>query len=237
MERHSTLPEVDWSGSSVSGTNIQNIILVRARREALVRAAIDVFYEKGYHRSRVADVANAAGVSHGTVYNYVTCKEDLLYMICEDHFRGYERIVGAALEQARSPVQRLDALLKATVEVIFQYRKHYVVMLRELHHVDRTKRRAFFSLAAEQRKLCESVLRDVAKDEKILMEDPLITANLLVYLPKMIVSRGWDLKDKVSDEKVAEGLLAFMRRGLGLRAPRRARKSRLTRGRLRTAVE
>jgi AcrR family transcriptional regulator len=226
MGRPVTSTESNWTASAAAGASVKSAVLVQARREALVRAAIDVFCEKGFHQSRVIDVANAAGVSHGTIYNYVSCKEDLLYLVCEEHFRGYEQIVGAALAKAETPRERLDALLRATIDVIFKYRKHFTVMLRELHHVDPIKRRAFFNLAAGQRKLIQAVLKDVAKREPILIDDPLVTANILVYLPKMVVSRGWDFKGKVDDEAVKQMLLAFMQRGLGLKPQRKQRRKR-----------
>ena len=40
------------------------------KRDALLRAAIDVFAERGYFNAQVADVARAAGVAAGTVYLY-----------------------------------------------------------------------------------------------------------------------------------------------------------------------
>jgi AcrR family transcriptional regulator len=212
-------------GPGVSDASVKNSILVKARRSAIVQAAVEVFFEKGYHVSRIVDVADAAGVSHGTIYNYVSCKEDLLYLVCEEHFRGYEEIVGAAVATAKSPREKLDALLRATIEVVLKYRKHFVVMLRELHHVESSKRRAFFALAAEQRKYIQKVLCDVSKESPLLMENPLITANILVYLPKLIVSRGWDLKNEVDDRTMTDALVAFMRRGLGLRKES-ARRSR-----------
>jgi AcrR family transcriptional regulator len=199
-----------------AGTSIKNPILVRERRAALVRAAIDVFSAKGYHASRVADVAQAAGISQGTVYNYVGSKEDLLYMVCEDHLRGYERIVTSAMAKVTEPRERLEALLRATIEAIFSYRKHYIVMLRELHLVERERRRAFMRLAAEQRKICEDILCEIAQQEGFDVGNSLITANLMIFLPSFIISRGWDLRGKVSDEEIADTLVAFMRRGLGL---------------------
>jgi AcrR family transcriptional regulator len=48
------------------------------RPEALFQAALDVFARHGYRASRLEDVAKAAGVSKGTVYNYFENKEDLL---------------------------------------------------------------------------------------------------------------------------------------------------------------
>lgn len=45
----------------------------------------------------------------------------------------------------------------------------------------------------------------------------MVTANILVYLPKMVVSRGWDFRGKVDDEAVGQMLMNFMQRGLGLK--------------------
>jgi hypothetical protein len=123
--------------------------------------------------------------------------------------------------KARSPREKLEALLRATIAVVFKYRKNFVVMLRELHHVESNKRRAFFALAAEQRKYIQKILRDVSKETPLLMEHPLITANILVYLPKLIVSRGWDMKNEVDDHTISEALVVFMQRGLGLRKEHR----------------
>ena len=195
-------------------SSVKNPILVRERRRALIDAAVRIFFNKGYHACRVADVAEAAGISQGTVYNYVNSKEDLLFMIVEDHFLAYERIVTSALASARTSREKLDALLKGTVEAIFSYRKHYVVMLRELHHVEKNRRRAFMRLAAEQRKFCEDILVEIAGQENLKIGNPLLMSNLMVFLPSFLISRGWDFHGKVSEEEVAEFLIDFMERGL-----------------------
>ena len=199
-------------------TNVKNPILVRERRLALVRAAVEVFFAKGYHACRVADVAEAAGISQGTVYNYINSKEDLLYMIVEDHLVGYERIVMAALKGARSSREKFEALLRGTVEAIFNYRKHYLVMLRELHHVERNRRRTFMELAAAQRKICEDILIEIAQEEKLDMSNSLLVSNLMIFLPSFIISRGWDFHKKVSDHEVADFLIGFMKKGLRMDA-------------------
>ena len=54
----------------------------------LIEAAIEVFIAKGYRRTHMADVARAAGVSQGTLYNYVESKEALFYLILD---RGFNR--------------------------------------------------------------------------------------------------------------------------------------------------
>lgn len=51
------------------------------RLDHLVRAATRVFATKGYRRTQMADVARAAGVSAGNLYNYVESK-DALFLAC-----------------------------------------------------------------------------------------------------------------------------------------------------------
>lgn len=48
------------------------------RREQILGAAIQVFSERGFQVAKMQDVANAAGVSNGTVYNYFRSKDELL---------------------------------------------------------------------------------------------------------------------------------------------------------------
>lgn len=51
------------------------------KREAILRAAIQVFARNGYFNSKVADIASAAGVADGTVYLYFKSKEEILHSI------------------------------------------------------------------------------------------------------------------------------------------------------------
>jgi TetR/AcrR family fatty acid metabolism transcriptional regulator len=67
----------------------------REKRRAILRAAIQVFAEKGYHACRVQDVAAEAGVAYGLVYHYFSSKEDLLETI----FRGTWRRLLEALQE------------------------------------------------------------------------------------------------------------------------------------------
>ena len=53
------------------------------RVEQIVGASLRVFGEKGFRRTQMADVARAMGVSPGTLYNYVTGKEALFYLMID----------------------------------------------------------------------------------------------------------------------------------------------------------
>src|SRR5215468_7288026 len=56
-------------------------------RERLLRAAADVFAERGYEGTRVADIAAAAGVSNGAMYAHFGSKAELLVAALRTHGR------------------------------------------------------------------------------------------------------------------------------------------------------
>jgi AcrR family transcriptional regulator len=57
-------------------------------RERLLRAAAEVFAERGYDGTRVADIAAAAGVSNGALYAHFASKADLLVAALRTHGRN-----------------------------------------------------------------------------------------------------------------------------------------------------
>jgi AcrR family transcriptional regulator len=73
------------------------------RREALVRAAIDVIAEKGLSGTRVADIAARAGISPGHVLYYFDGKADVFtraLRTVEDDLRDEARAAFATLDTA-----------------------------------------------------------------------------------------------------------------------------------------
>ena len=74
--------------------------LEELRREQILEAAAKVFAEKGFHAAKMQEVANVAGVSNGTVYNYYRSKDEvliaLLAQLSERERRGQQM---AELEQ------------------------------------------------------------------------------------------------------------------------------------------
>lgn len=67
------------------------------RPTALYQAALDVFAQRGYRAARLEEVAEAAGVSKGTIYHYFKNKEDLLARALEDKHAALRAKTQAAL--------------------------------------------------------------------------------------------------------------------------------------------
>jgi TetR/AcrR family transcriptional regulator, fatty acid metabolism regulator protein len=56
------------------------------KRRQLLDAAVRVFARKGYHASRVGDIAEEAGVAHGLLYHYFDSKEQVLEAVFHENW-------------------------------------------------------------------------------------------------------------------------------------------------------
>ncbi len=51
------------------------------RREAIIRAAVEVFGRKGFQNASISEIARKAGVAEGSIYQYFKNKEDLFFSV------------------------------------------------------------------------------------------------------------------------------------------------------------
>ena len=74
-------------------------------RERLLRAAADVFAERGYDGTRVVDIAAAAGVSNGALYAHFGSKAELLVAALRAH--GKQGLADLVAADPSRPVTEL----------------------------------------------------------------------------------------------------------------------------------
>jgi TetR/AcrR family transcriptional regulator, fatty acid metabolism regulator protein len=72
------------------------------KRRLLLDAAVRVFARKGYHASRVGDIAEEAGVAYGLLYHYFGSKEDVLRTVFRETWRALIATI-KSVEQAGDP--------------------------------------------------------------------------------------------------------------------------------------
>src|SRR5947209_19440370 len=87
-----------------------------AKRDAILRAAIDVFAARGFFNAQVADVARAAGVAAGTVYLYFKSKDDLLVSIFERTMKAAIADGKACVAPLTDPVEQLRAVARVHLD-------------------------------------------------------------------------------------------------------------------------
>ncbi|MFO1236823.1 MAG: TetR/AcrR family transcriptional regulator [Alphaproteobacteria bacterium] len=83
-------------------------------RDRIIGAAMNLFWEKGYGATSIADLLKAAEVNSGSLYHFFPGKQDVLIAVLEAYRTGIgEMLLAPAWEGVEDPVERVFALLAA----------------------------------------------------------------------------------------------------------------------------
>lgn len=100
------------------------------RREEILETARELFYSRGYEKTRMVDIAERLELSKGTVYLYFKSKEELAYEV----LLAALDLMGALLlqvEESRGSERVLDRLRSIALGYVTFFQEHY----REFHLV------------------------------------------------------------------------------------------------------
>ena len=107
-------------------------LLVAARRGQIIEAATRVFAERGFRRATIREVAGAAGVSEGTIYNYFEDKDALLIAILGRLNETERRAEDFEEGEAADLRGFLEVYLRRRMSFIWENREVFRIALSEL---------------------------------------------------------------------------------------------------------
>jgi TetR/AcrR family transcriptional regulator, fatty acid metabolism regulator protein len=88
------------------------------KHERILRAATEVFANKGYFAARMTDVAKQADVADGTLYLYFEGKEHLLLSIFDDVLGRFITRLKEEMAQLDDPVAKLKVMIRLHLETL-----------------------------------------------------------------------------------------------------------------------
>lgn len=102
-----------------------------AREKEIHQAAARVFREKGYHAARMQDVAEALGMQKGSLYYYISSKEDLLRGLVEVPIRRMTEEAREVLATGYAPGEKLARVIEVHLRHVQAHRDVFGIFLRE----------------------------------------------------------------------------------------------------------
>lgn len=88
------------------------------KRERILHAAVRVFAKKGFHATRVSEIAAAAGVADGTIYLYFKSKDELLVALFEDRVDRLLRFLEKELPLRESAQEKLRRIIELQLQLL-----------------------------------------------------------------------------------------------------------------------
>ena len=179
----------------------------RRTRAAVLAAARTTFEAKGFNATRMSDIADAAGVSHGTVYTWFDSKDTMLRALVEE-------LVGEVREAIRVP-DTADPVLRVRVanqRYVDNYRTHAKLLqvVEEVATTDAYFRGALGGLrAAHVQRVAREILRQQSEGQVAQDIDPFVSAAALCAMVEGF-SRQWLGRGERHDEDVAVDTLTTL---------------------------
>jgi TetR/AcrR family transcriptional regulator, fatty acid metabolism regulator protein len=134
------------------------------KRRQILDAAIRVFARQGFHSTRVADIADEAGVAYGLVYHYFKSKDEVLNELFSERWS----LLLVAIEEAdRSPELSPRAKLEAVAGfIVDSYRHNPELMKVIIVEVTRAANSFGRTHLAEIRRAYDSIAKIVADGQQ-----------------------------------------------------------------------
>lgn len=130
------------------------------RFAAIIDASVRIFNEKGFNGSSLQDIADAVGVVKGSLYHYISTKEDLLFeIVWRHHVEIFENV--RRFEALEAPA---DVRLRTFIEWHAQYNMEHHTRASVYHHEVKYLSRERFRLVAVERRDYATRVRDLLQE-------------------------------------------------------------------------
>lgn len=186
------------------------------RWQEILKAAADVFYEKGYDAATLQDIADRVGILKGSIYYYIKTKGDLLdHLLTEVHNEG----VAMIKENANLPgtvFDKLTAMFRSHIGYMSRNQAKTTVYLRELKALDPARRAALFR-GHEFRDQFLVLIRKGQAEGLILPDlDPKLTAQAMMGWTNSLY-QWYRPQPRKSVKQIADHFITVMLRGIATR--------------------
>ncbi|RLB24238.1 MAG: TetR/AcrR family transcriptional regulator [Deltaproteobacteria bacterium] len=209
------MPKTERERKKEVKTRIKSSKLIQERRRQIIEGAIRVFTAKGFHGATVREIAEEAGLTMGSLYNYVESKEDIIYIVYDYITEILRNEVKQAIKGLSDPKQRLKVAILENLKSIHRYQDIVMFIYKESAHLDKESLYDVLTRETEYIQLFEDLVRDYFKDVPIDEKYVRLAGDLLTYIPVIMTFRRWSLRRRFSSiEEIMQGILSFVLHGL-----------------------
>ena len=172
------------------------------KRRLIVDSAITVFAEKGYHASRISDIAQNAGIAYGLVYHYFKNKEEILDTIFLERWGGFIDVVQVIADDERNVEEKLLSIAAVTLTAYRSHPEWVKILVFEIQRTQRFADPDRVRMVGKLFRLITRILREGQERGELRNDlDPSIACSIFVGgLDIVVTNRVLDLIRIEGDE-------------------------------------
>lgn len=190
--------------------------LIAKRRDQMVKAAVKLFSEKGFHRTTTREIAKESGFSIGTLYEYIRSKEDVLYLVCDAIYDQVKGRVKEEIDHEHTGLTSVRLAIAGYLKVMDALQDEVLVMYQEANALSKEALPYVLKKELEMTAIFEELLTECTATGAIKLSDQelKLAAHNIMISGQMWTFRRWILRKQFTIEEYANSQVALLLRGL-----------------------
>jgi AcrR family transcriptional regulator len=182
-------------------------------KDKIKKAAINLFYKKGYFATGVSHIARATGIRKSSIYYHYQNKEDILV----DIFRTTMNDLSAMLDERLRGIEQTEARMRAAVSghVLFhiQRQKEAIIADSELRGLRARNYKEIIQMRDDYERKLQAVIQEGIDEGLFAGQDVKVISYAIITMCTAVCS--WFKKSgRLAKEDVAQIYADFILKGL-----------------------
>ena len=184
-----------------------------SRKEVILKAASELFHERGYKAASMRDLAERVGVEAASLYNHIRSKTELLHDICFNTANIYWEHLTTVEISEMHPVQKIETLLRFHIKQMINNFEDVYVSDREWRHLADPYLSNYQTQRRNYRKRFASMIHEGIASGEINAIDS--SSAVLILLHAISGIESWHRsKHRISAEELEENMFTILIHGL-----------------------
>ncbi|MFC7319384.1 TetR/AcrR family transcriptional regulator [Halobacillus campisalis] len=194
-------------------STIKDESLVEKRRQQMIKGAVILFTEKGFHKTTTREIAKASGFSIGTLYEYIRKKEDVLFLVCDSIYERVKERMEQSIDQHEKSIANLVLAIRAYFHLMDDMQGEVLVMYQEVKSLSKDAQDYVLQKEREMVAMLEKVITN-SLPVTISQEQVALVANNIFVQGQMWGFRRWILQRSFTLETYTEQQIQLLLHGL-----------------------
>ena len=171
------------------------------RVQQIAEKSTKLFIKKGFAQSSMREISQATGMNLGNIYNYIERKEDILRVFF-DRLYGSDQWMGGECIQSDDPVVELRTAVNRGLAYTCRNRQEIALMYREFKSLPKKAAQRVIQRERDFISFFEGIIKRGLEKGAFEVEDPFLTANMIIYQISILPLRSWNLKEYSDQERL-----------------------------------
>lgn len=178
------------------------------KRKLIMEAAVQVFSQKGYHRSKMEEIALAAGIGKGTIYEYFPSKLQLLQEIMEQSSSMYDHILAKDINISLSIEDSIRMLIEGHLRFCQNNRELTALIFADTDILDEDLKNWARQDRRKKEEYLQSLFAQAIQNGEILSLDTkllsIILNGILLASCMPILVEGWEVEAGTAAREITD---------------------------------